>query len=233
MSGTTTIRSASLADAGVILDCLRLAFAPYEQQYTTVAFEDTVLTRESVPRRLEEMTVFVAVDDSGRVVGTIACSLVSHVEGHLRGMAVRPEWQASGLADQLLKRAEAELANRNCLLITLDTTEPLQLKKNCAGSANLSVARVNPAMLRRRDETSRSLVLHWGFARVSNPYADCLNIVFHAKASRVERPVSCRSSDVRRRTNSPVAPLHWSCLRRGCDGERAGPGRPGRTHNFH
>lgn len=126
MSGTTTIRSAGLADASGILGCLRSAFAPYEQQYTTVAFEDTVLTRESLPRRLEEMTVFVAVDDSGRVVGTIACSLVSHVEGHLRGMAVRPEWQASGLADQLLERAEAELANRNCLLITLDTTEPLQ-----------------------------------------------------------------------------------------------------------
>jgi hypothetical protein len=39
VSGTTTIRSASLADAGGILDGLRFAFAPYEQQYTTVALD--------------------------------------------------------------------------------------------------------------------------------------------------------------------------------------------------
>jgi GNAT superfamily N-acetyltransferase len=121
-----TIHRATLEHADGILECLRSAFAPYQHNYTQTAFEDTVLTPETIPRRLEQMTVFVALDRSGNVVGTIACNLQGQAEGHLRGMAVRPEFQASGLADQLLERAEAELARLNCSRITLDTTEPLQ-----------------------------------------------------------------------------------------------------------
>ena len=47
-------------------------------------------------------------------------------EGHLRGMAVLPEWQGRGVAEKLLQTAEQELASRQCARITLDTTEPLQ-----------------------------------------------------------------------------------------------------------
>jgi N-acetylglutamate synthase-like GNAT family acetyltransferase len=121
-----TIHRATLEHADGILECLRSAFAPYEHNYTKVAFEDTVLTRETLPRRLDEMTVFVALDRSGRVIGTIACNVIGQTEGHLRGMAVQPEFQTLGVADQLLERAEAELATQNCSRITLDTTEPLQ-----------------------------------------------------------------------------------------------------------
>jgi N-acetylglutamate synthase-like GNAT family acetyltransferase len=120
------IHRATLEHADGILECLRSAFAPYEHNYAKVAFEDTVLTRETLPRRLDEMTVFVALDRSGRVIGTIACNVIGQTEGHLRGMAVQPEFQVLGVADQLLERAEAELATQNCSRITLDTTEPLQ-----------------------------------------------------------------------------------------------------------
>jgi GNAT superfamily N-acetyltransferase len=41
-------------------------------------------------------------------------------------MEVRPEWQGSGVAQQLLASAEAELRSAGCKVITLDTTEPLQ-----------------------------------------------------------------------------------------------------------
>ena len=37
------------------------------------------------------------------VVGTIACASVSPNEGHLRGMAVLPQWQGSGVAEALLQ----------------------------------------------------------------------------------------------------------------------------------
>ena len=72
------------------------------------------------------MTVFVALNDSGRVVGTLACNVIGEREGHLRGIAVLPECQASGIANQLLAHAECELAQRNCSHVTLDTTEPLE-----------------------------------------------------------------------------------------------------------
>lgn len=72
------------------------------------------------------MSVFVAVNDSGEVVGTIGCAPAAGGEGHLRGMAVLPQWQGSGVAEQLLKRAESELRDQGCARVTLDTTAPLE-----------------------------------------------------------------------------------------------------------
>jgi ribosomal protein S18 acetylase RimI-like enzyme len=125
-TGVFTIRRATLEDADGVLRCLHSAFAVYRHHYTQAAFEDTTLTPDSFPMRLQEMTVFVALDSSHRVVGTIGCNSIGNGEGHLRGMAVLPECQASSVANQLLERAETELIKQNCSRITLDTTEPLQ-----------------------------------------------------------------------------------------------------------
>ena len=125
-SQTISIRNATSEDAPEILACLRAAFEDYRGLYTPAGFRDTVLTPETIPGRLAEMTVFVAVSDSGEVVGTIACNVISAEEGHLRGMAVLPSLRGSGIAKQLLSLAESELRSRQCTHITLDTTEPLQ-----------------------------------------------------------------------------------------------------------
>jgi ribosomal protein S18 acetylase RimI-like enzyme len=121
----TNIRQATAVHAVAILACLRAAFEPYQTVYTPAAYADTVLTPESLFRRLEEMTVLVTLDRSGTVIGTIAYKATGNGEGHLRGMAVLPQCQGQGIADQLLERAEEEL-KENCSRITLDTTEPLE-----------------------------------------------------------------------------------------------------------
>jgi GNAT superfamily N-acetyltransferase len=131
-----SVRKAALGDSAQILDCLDEAFAPFRSAYTPEAFLDTVLTPATLELRLKTMTVFVAVgcarddgardDRSGDVVGTVGCDLTLSGEGHLRGMAVRLDWQGAGVAAELLQRAEAELARQGCKRITLDTTEPLQ-----------------------------------------------------------------------------------------------------------
>jgi len=121
-----SIRRATDADARGILSCLRIAFAPYRQHYTQEAFEDTVLTAETVHQRMAEMAVFVALTPAGEIVGTIGCASVSTEEGHIRGMAVLREWQGGGVAAQLLAAAESELRARKCRRITLDTTAPLE-----------------------------------------------------------------------------------------------------------
>ena len=74
---------------------------------------------------MSEMTVFVAESDERQIIGTIACKVVNGEEGHLRGMGVRPEWQGSSVAKQLLDRAEEELRHSGCSIVTLGTTEPL------------------------------------------------------------------------------------------------------------
>jgi GNAT superfamily N-acetyltransferase len=121
-----SIRRAMIEDAPQILACLRAAFEDYCQLYTPDAFLDTVLTPETIQERLAKMLVFAAIDDSNEVVGTIACSVISAEEGHLRGMAVLPSLRGKGIAAQLLSHAEAELRELKCTRITLDTTAPLQ-----------------------------------------------------------------------------------------------------------
>ncbi|HEX2597857.1 MAG TPA: GNAT family N-acetyltransferase, partial [Terriglobales bacterium] len=103
-----TIRAAEAGDREGILECLALAFAPYQQAYTPDAFLDTVLTPKTVLDRMAQMSIFVATDESGKVVGTIACKVMENGRGHLRGMAVRPEFQGSGLSGRLLNTAEEE-----------------------------------------------------------------------------------------------------------------------------
>ena len=124
--GAITIERATVEDVNGILDCLLSAFGAYQPAYTADAYEDTVLQRESLLRRLEEMTVLVALDGPGRVVGTLAYKVLEESEGHLRGMAVRPEYQGRGIAEQLLTHAETDLAKENCSRISLDTTQPLE-----------------------------------------------------------------------------------------------------------
>jgi N-acetylglutamate synthase-like GNAT family acetyltransferase len=97
-----TITRATISDADGIVDCLRAAFEPYRQQYTPAAYADTVMTAESAQQRIQTMNVLVARDERGALVGTVGAA-VHAPEGHIRGMAVLPAAQGSGLADQLIK----------------------------------------------------------------------------------------------------------------------------------
>ena len=119
------VRRATLRDENDVLRCLEQAFAPYRNSYTPGAFDDTELTREALRERLKEMKVLVATDDSGQVVGTVAYK-AENGEGHIRGMAVRPQWHGSGVAKKLLETVEGDLRELHCGAITLDATRPLQ-----------------------------------------------------------------------------------------------------------
>jgi ribosomal protein S18 acetylase RimI-like enzyme len=124
-SARIVIRRATDRDCDGILRCLRSAFAPYQSSYTPAAYQDTILTPETLRRRLQEMCVLVAVANS-EIVGTLAYNVRSRGDGHLRGMAVIAEWQSRGIAKQLLDRAELELRASRCRRCTLNTTAPLQ-----------------------------------------------------------------------------------------------------------
>jgi putative acetyltransferase len=121
-----SVRKATNEDASGILACLSAAFAEYRDRYTLEAFTHTVLTAETVAKRLQEMIIFVAIEESGDIVGTVACSVVGQEEGHIRGMAVLPASQGTGVAARLLLRAESHFREANCKSITLDTTAPLR-----------------------------------------------------------------------------------------------------------
>ena len=128
-----SIRSAVEGDQSGILNCLAVAFEPYRKDYTPGAFADTVLDRTTLGERLREMHVLLATSEAStsesetsetKIIGTVA-GLVSGNEGHLRGMAVLPELQSTGVAGQLLRAIEAWLREQGCNRTTLDTTLPL------------------------------------------------------------------------------------------------------------
>jgi len=82
-----------------------MAFDAYRSGYTPGAFRDTVLSLEAFQQRLSSMRIFVALEGENHVVGTVSCMLRNSDEGHLRGMAVLPEWQGRGIAEKLLQSA--------------------------------------------------------------------------------------------------------------------------------
>jgi ribosomal protein S18 acetylase RimI-like enzyme len=71
------------------------------------------------------MTLFLA-EANGKVIGTIGCNKDNDQDGHLRGMAVLPEYHGSSVAANLLAAAETELKRQGCTRVTLHTTEPLR-----------------------------------------------------------------------------------------------------------
>jgi len=119
------IRHANADDCGAVLRVLSVAFEPSQAQYTPEAYTDTILTPDLFIQRLSRMTVLIAATESGEIVGTIACGMSGATEGHLRGMAVLPDFHGLGIAPKLLAAAETELSASGARYITLDTTEPL------------------------------------------------------------------------------------------------------------
>ena len=119
------IRPATEEDLSGLLACLAGAFEPFRGRYTPEAFLHTVLDARLGHERLAAMRVWVAREPDGKVVGTLAWVRTSTESGHLRGMAVLPEFQGSGVAQSLLDRVLSEMEGAGCRYVTLRTTEPL------------------------------------------------------------------------------------------------------------
>jgi len=127
MAESFSIREARADDVPGILACLAAAFEPYRPSYTEAAFADTVLDPATLHERLAMMTILVAVDETGRIVGTIGYRLMDEgARGHVRGMAVLPEWKGSGLAAALMSAVEEALRRKACARMTLNSVAPLQ-----------------------------------------------------------------------------------------------------------
>ncbi|HWY69621.1 MAG TPA: GNAT family N-acetyltransferase [Terriglobales bacterium] len=118
------IRQAREGDEQPILKCLAEAFEPYREQYTAGAYADTVIDEGALSARMQTMHVLVAISN-GEIIGTVAGTESHPGEGHLRGMAVLPQYKGSGVSAELLAAIEAWLRARGCVRVTLDTTQPL------------------------------------------------------------------------------------------------------------
>jgi len=125
------IRKAQSDDAKGIHEVLLRAFEEFRDFYTPEGFSDTVLSEKIALERMKEMTVFVAMDGNGKIIGTIGWKKVSEREGHIRGMAVHPKRQGKhSPAAELLQKVEKDAHSQGCTYLTLDTTAILKRAQN-------------------------------------------------------------------------------------------------------
>lgn len=125
------IRLAKYQDAKEIHKVILSAFEEYRHYYTPEGFADTVLSEEATIDRMKEMSIYVAVDQEGLIVGTIGWQKVNINEGHIRGMGVIPKKQGKNSpAAILLKTVEDDARSKGCNILTLDTTKVLKRAQN-------------------------------------------------------------------------------------------------------
>ena len=125
------IRLAEYQDAKEIHEVILSAFEEYRHYYTPEGFVDTVMSEETTIERTKEMSLYVAVDQEGLIIGTIGWQKVSTDEGHIRGMAVIPKRQGkTSPAATLLKIVEDDARSKGCNILTLDTTKVLKRAQN-------------------------------------------------------------------------------------------------------
>lgn len=94
------IRRATPDDAAALHELMRAAFGPFEPQYTPACFDATIIDAPRFQQRMAEGPVWLA-EVNGEVVGTIGAKLDARGL-YVRGMAVHPEAQRTGLGRQLL-----------------------------------------------------------------------------------------------------------------------------------
>ncbi|MHA2131633.1 MAG: GNAT family N-acetyltransferase [Promethearchaeota archaeon] len=125
------LRKAQLNDARGIHEVLLAAFEEYKHFYSSEGFADTVMSEEVAFKRIKIMNLFVAVDHNNKIIGTIGWLKIGEYEGHVRGMAVHPNFQGKNSpASTLFKIVEEEALSQGCTFLTLDTTEILVRAQN-------------------------------------------------------------------------------------------------------
>ncbi|MFX1279349.1 MAG: GNAT family N-acetyltransferase [Promethearchaeota archaeon] len=125
------IRKAEIKDAKRIHEVILAAFEQYRYFYSPEGFADTVMSEAMAVERIKRTTIYIAEDQSGEIIGTIGWKKVSKEEGHIRGMAVHPNFQGKkSPATDLLKMVEIDALSEGCSFLTLDTTEVLERAQN-------------------------------------------------------------------------------------------------------
>jgi N-acetylglutamate synthase-like GNAT family acetyltransferase len=125
------IRKAVKMDAKGIHEVIFASFEQYRYFYSQEGFADTVMSEKIALDRIKNMNIYIALDQSGEIIGTIGWKKVSKEEGHIRGMAVHPKMQGKqSPATDLLKTVEQDAVVQGCKFLTLDTTEVLQRAQN-------------------------------------------------------------------------------------------------------
>jgi ribosomal protein S18 acetylase RimI-like enzyme len=115
------IRRATDADAETVAEILRSAFAEVDRLYTRAGLAATTPPAALIRERLKEGPVWVAEDDGGALVGTVAA--VARDDGvYVRSMAVTPAARGRKIALHLMRQVELFAVSKFAPRLYLSTT---------------------------------------------------------------------------------------------------------------
>jgi len=115
------IRRATDADAETVAEILRSAFAEVDRFYTRAGHAATTPPAGLIRERLKEGPVWVAEDEGGALVGTVAA--VARDDGvYVRSMAVTPAARGRKVALHLMRQLELFAVSRSAPRMYLSTT---------------------------------------------------------------------------------------------------------------
>lgn len=125
------VRKAEPKDAKGIHEVVLAAFEEFRYFYSPEGFTDTVMSEEIAAKRIDDMKIYIAINQNDEIIGTIGWKKLSEKEAHIRGMAVHPKRQGKeSPAGDLLEKVERDALSQGCTFLTLDTTEVLQRAQN-------------------------------------------------------------------------------------------------------
>ena len=114
------IRKAGLSDAKYISVILSAAFHEFKHQYTSQAYEATVILPEAIKERMKA-GVFWVVTVNNEPLGTVSATIKKDI-CYIQSMAVAPKGRERKIGLLLLNTLESYAVQNNCKSLLLSTT---------------------------------------------------------------------------------------------------------------
>ena len=107
-------------------EILHDAFLPYRSFYTKEAFDATVVSTDTIEKRINSSAYSVyGAFVEGELAGTVTSKLTGTGDLYFMSMAVLPRFAGRGIGNALLTTLKEEAIETKCRFISLDTYEPL------------------------------------------------------------------------------------------------------------
>jgi N-acetylglutamate synthase-like GNAT family acetyltransferase len=122
-----SFRKAKISDINEIYSILLKAFEPYRKNYTSGAYNATVLSPQDIKNRIlgDEYEIYVVEIDK-KITGTFSITKKEKNRLHIRTMAVNPDYQGRGIGLFILEKIDLLAKKNNIKTISLDTSKPLK-----------------------------------------------------------------------------------------------------------
>ncbi len=183
------IRMAQKKDVPEIHNVLSQSFVEFKEQYTTGAYDITVVSSQEIIERMEEGAVWVAELDK-KIVGTVG-GFLQNKEFYIVGMVVLPQQQGKKIGYKLLQQIENYACEKDYSVLSLRTSVYLDKALSLYKSFGFSIVNEPPydmsgtPCINMKKQVSKSAI-HKDVSSEENSYKNFLIIETYKPNKRDE-----------------------------------------------